>query len=100
MEFPKNFIKATEKYCTLDNKVPAPHLRRNFEVKPQLTAATLVITGLGFYRAFVNGAEITKGYMAPYRSNIDHYIYYDSYDLTNELKSCKNTLGIMLGNGI
>ena len=100
MEFPKSFIKATESYCTLENKVPAPYLRRSFEVRPQLTAATLVITGLGFYRAFINGTEVTKGHMAPYRSNIDHYIYYDSYDLTDMLKNGKNALGIILGNGM
>ena len=65
MKFPKSFIKATESYCTLENKVPAPYLRRSFEVRPQLTAATLIITGLGFYRAFINGKEVTKGHMAP-----------------------------------
>lgn len=100
MEFPKSFIKATESYCTLENRVPAPYLRRSFEVRPQLTAATLIITGLGFYRAFINGKEVTKGHMAPYRSNIDHYIYFDSYDLTDMLKNGKNALGIILGNGM
>ena len=100
MKFPKSFIKATESYCTLENKVAAPYMRRGFEVKPQLSSATLIITGLGFYRAFINGTEVTKGYMAPYRSNIDDYIYYDSYDITDMLKSGKNTLGIILGNGL
>lgn len=100
MEFPKSFIKATESYCTLENKVPAPYLRRGFDVKSQLTSATLIITGLGFYKTFVNGTEITKGHMAPYRSNIDHYIYYDKYDITDKLKGGKNALGIILGNGM
>ena len=72
MKFPKSFIKATESYCTLENKVAAPYMRRGFEVKPQLSSATLIITGLGFYRAFINGTEVTKGYMAPYRSKTYH----------------------------
>ena len=29
---------------------------------------------------FVNGKEYTKGFLAPYISNPEHYIYYDEYD--------------------
>lgn len=100
MKFLKNFIKATENYCTLENKVSAPYFRRSFNVSKKLSEATLKITGLGFYKVFINGKEITKGFLAPYRSNIDHYIYYDEYDLTDILKDGKNTIGILLGNGL
>ncbi len=95
-----NFIKASEDFCTLEKRVPAPYFRRNFTVSKELSGATLTITGLGYYKAFINGKEITKGFLAPYRSNIDHYIYCDKYDLTDILKNGKNTLGIILGNGL
>ena len=95
-----NFIKASEDFCTLEKRVPAPYFRRNFTVSKELSGATLTITGLGYYKAFINGKEITKGFLAPYRSNIDHYIYCDKYDLTDILKNGKNTLGIVLGNGL
>ena len=95
-----NFIRASEDFCTLEKRVPAPYFRRNFTVSKELSGATLTITGLGYYKAFINGKEITKGFLAPYRSNIDHFIYCDKYDLTDILKSGKNTLGIILGNGL
>lgn len=100
MNFPLSFIKATEEYCTLEKFVSAPYLRRSFEVKGNLLTAELLITGLGFYEVYINGKNITKGFLAPYRSNIDDYIYYDRYDLKDYLNKGKNTIGIILGNGI
>ena len=100
MDFPLNFIKATEDYTTFEKHVPAPYFRRSFDLDKIPEAACLLITGLGYYEVYINGENITKGYLAPYRSNIDDYIYYDKYDIKDKLKTGKNTLGIILGNGI
>jgi alpha-L-rhamnosidase len=62
--------------------------------------AEISICGLGFYCLFINGREITKGYLAPYISNPDDYCYYDKYDITELLQKGKNTIGIILGNGL
>lgn len=93
------FIKATNEYCTLEKNVPAPYFRHNFELKSELACATLYITGLGFYEAHINGKDITKGILAPYISNPEHYVYYDKYNITDNLNIGKNTLGVILGNG-
>ena len=100
MDFPLNFIKARDKFTTIEEHIPAPLFRRTFTADREAASAELIITGLGYYELFVNGKKITKGPLAPYRSNIDDYIYYDSYDIASELSVGKNVIGIMLGNGI
>ena len=95
----KRFIKATEDFCTLEKHVAAPYLRRSFDLAAQPSRGEIEICGLGFYRLFINGVEITKGLLAPYVSNPDHYCYYDRYDLTDLLTVGKNTVGVILGNG-
>ncbi len=95
----KNFIRATDVYGTLEDYVFAPYMRRSFELEFVPDNAQISICGLGFYVLCINGIDITKGHIAPYISNPDHYCYYDSYDITEHLVCGKNTVGIILGNG-
>lgn len=95
----KNFICATKDACTFENHVAAPYLRRTFTVNGNVKSATINITATGFYILYINGKNITKGILAPYISNPDHYLYSDSYDISKYLVDGKNVIGIMLGNG-
>ncbi|MBE6548932.1 MAG: hypothetical protein E7670_00715 [Ruminococcaceae bacterium] len=95
----KNFIKATENYCDANEHVPAPLLRKSFNINAPVGKASVSICGLGFYVLFINGKNITKGQIAPYVSNPDHLCYYDTYDVTQLLNVGENVIGIMLGNG-
>ena len=74
-------------------------MRRAVTVDAPVSRAVLSVCGLGFYRFFLNGRELTKGRLAPYISNPDHDLYYDEYDLTAELGEGRSVLGFMLGNG-
>ncbi len=98
--FSTDFIAATEEFGTYTHHVPAPYLRRTFTVDPGLRTAEITICGLGFYRLFINGKEITKGLLAPYISNPDDLLYYDCYNIAELLTEGKNAIGILLGNGI
>lgn len=100
MKFSKKFISATHKYTTFFEHVSAPLLRKSFEITKPLSSASLTICGLGFYKLYINGKEITKGLIAPYISNPDHIIYYDEYNIAPLLKTGKNTIGVILGNGM
>lgn len=95
----KNFIKATEECCSFDKHVNAPYIRKRFELDFLPQRAEIAICGVGFYRLFVNGKELTKGLLAPYISNPDDYCYYDSYDIMEHLVQGENVIGILLGNG-
>ena len=95
----KRFICASLTCCDFAHRVAAPYLRRAFDLKFTPKAADLKICGLGFYRLWINGREITKGNFAPYISNPDDRMYFDTYDLTPCLQPGENVIGVLLGNG-
>ena len=99
MDFPKQFISASAEYGSYRNFVPAPYFRKAFFT--DTTDCRLRVTGLGFYRVWINGVEITKGLLAPYISNPDDIVYFDDYDLSPYVRlNEKNVLGFQLGNGM
>ena len=99
MDFPKNFVCAGTKMNSYQCFVPAPYFRRSFV--PASASARLRVTGLGFYRLWINGTEITKGLLAPYISNPDDIVYFDDYDLSEHIRpGAENVLGFQLGNGM
>lgn len=100
MKFPKRFICASREYATLEKSVPAPYLRRTFELSRSAEKAEIIICGLGFYQLFVNGHPVTKGKLAPYICNPDHVLPYDTYSVSQYLRQGENVLGILLGNGM
>ena len=91
-----NFIKATEEYNTFEKSVPAYYFRRAFHSDHPITAR-ITVAVCGFYELYFNGTKITKGFLSPYISNTDDYIYYDEYDVL--LDSGENVIGLVLGNG-
>ena len=98
MQFPNHFIAASSDFQAIDHWVPAPYFRKSF-ILPQVEPSEIVLCGLGFYRLWINGQEITDGVLTPYIANPDHFLYYDRYDVTPYLKPGKNVIGILLGNG-
>ncbi len=99
MDFPRQFICASEAYSSYRHFVPAPYFRKVFTADAE--DARLRVTGLGFYRVWINGREITKGLLAPYISNPDDLVYFDDYDLSPYLHlNVENVLGFQLGNGM
>ncbi len=91
-----SFIKATEKYNTFEENVPAHYFRRAFCVSRPLSAV-LTIAVRGFYELYLNGERITRGFLSPYISNPNDYVYYDEYRVA--LCEGENVIGILLGNG-
>ena len=87
MDFPMQFICSGRKYSTLEEYVSAPYFRKSFALDRLPESAEILVCGLGFYELYINGEKITKGLLAPYISNPDHYTYFDRYDLAPYLKS-------------
>ena len=98
--FSLKFVSATRAYSTFSERVPAPLLRRTFEVDSKVHSASITLCGLGFYELYLNGERLTKGPLAPYISNPDDILYYDSYDVAPLLRQGRNTIGVILGNGM
>lgn len=95
----KKFVSATKEFSRFDKFVNAPYLRKDFALEKLPKEASLTVSGLGFYRLWINGREITKGLLAPYISNPDEIVYFDAYDVTPYLKEGKNVFAFLLGNG-
>ena len=98
MRFPDSFIAAGYAYADLDRFVPAPFFRKVFAAQ-KTEQAEIVITSTGFYRLFVNGRDVTKGVLAPYISSPDDLIYYDRYDVSEDVVEGENVVAVLLGNG-
>jgi len=76
-----------------------PQFRKEFKVEKQIGNATLYISGLGHYEASVNGQKVGKSFLAPGWTNYDKVSLYNTYDVTGYLKSGKNAIGVIVGNG-
>ena len=94
-----SFVCASNDRGTLQQPIPAPLFRKEFWIEQPLSSAKLRICGLGLYRVFINGKDITKGFFAPYISNTDDIVYVDEYDITDHLRHGENSLCAILGNG-
>ena len=75
-------------------------LRKEFEVRPDLTLAVLHISGLGHYELSLNGYKVGDYLLTAGWTNYNKTVLYDTYELTQHLKSGSNVLGILLGNGM
>ena len=96
MIYPKKFIKASTEYNTFEKNVPAYYFRKTFNAATELKAKIIIAT-CGFYELYVNGENVTKGFLAPYISNTDDYVYCDEYEIT--VDKGENVIGVLLGNG-
>ena len=90
------FIGATKNYNTFEKSVPAYYFRKSFDVESDCKAK-ISIAVCGLYELFLNGNRITRGFLSPYISNTDDYIYYDEYEV--DLSCGENVIGVILGNG-
>lgn len=76
-----------------------PLLRKEFEASGEIESATLYISGLGHYEAFINGNKVGNSFLAPGWTNYDKTVFYNSYDVTSMLRKGQNVLGAIVGNG-
>ena len=78
--------------------IPFPRLYRVFEA-PHVQRAVLEVTGLGLYRAFLNGQRVGEDWLTPGFNDYDAWLASRTYDVTDLLKPGENTLEIWLGRG-
>lgn len=74
-------------------------LRKEFAPEKEIREAVLYISGLGHYELTLNGKKVGDSEFAPLWSEYGKTIYYNVYDVGGLLKSGRNALGVMLGNG-
>ena len=76
-----------------------PVFKSDLILDKKVAEAVLSISGLGHYELFLNGKKVGDDLLAPGWSNYRKTCLYDTFDLTDQLRSGKNELRVMLGNG-
>jgi alpha-L-rhamnosidase len=76
-----------------------PMLRKNFNLKNEVAAATLFISGLGFYEAYINGSKVGDALLTPGWTDYDKSVLYNTYNVTSMVTKGENALGAIVGNG-
>lgn len=74
-------------------------LSREFWLGEVPASATLRISALGLYRAFINGHRVGDDLLTPGWTCYDDRIAYQTYDATDLLRSGDNRIEIWLGDG-
>jgi alpha-L-rhamnosidase len=94
---------------------PAPYFRKVFRSDNAIVSARIRVCGLGFYTLSLNGRMVGNQVLAPVQTNYDlrklqkliYYhddqsrqrVLYNTFDVTKQLKSGENVIGMVLGNG-
>jgi len=74
-------------------------LRKSFSASKEIQEAVTYICGLGHYEFSINGKKVGDGEFAPFWSDYDKTVYYNTFDITSYLKKGDNVFGVLLGNG-
>ena len=74
-------------------------LRRSFKPYKTVKHAELRICGLGFYEATINGQKVGESEFAPSWSDYDKTVFFNVYDVTQQIVQGNNELRVLLGNG-
>ena len=76
-----------------------PMFRSEFSATKKVINATLYISGLGQYEAYINGDKIGRSFLSPGWTDYDKTCFYNVYDVTSQVKQGKNAIGVIVGNG-
>lgn len=77
----------------------SPYLRKSFSLTKKIRSGLLFVSGMGHYTASINGQKIGQAFLAPGWTEYDKTILYNTYDITDQIQSGNNVLGVQLGNG-
>ncbi len=78
---------------------PAAMLRREFDLTKNVKSARLYLTALGSYLFYINGKRVGEDVLTPGFTDYRKRVLYQTYDVTTLLKSGKNAVGALLGDG-
>lgn len=81
------------------NLKPAPYFRKSFTAKKAIAKAQVYVAVAGLYELYVNGQRIGDQQLDPMYTRFDRRNLYVTYDLTDQLTSGDNAIGLILGNG-
>ncbi len=81
-----------------ENKLP--QFRKSITVTKAVKRASIFISGLGHYELLLNGKSVSNSFLKAGWTNYEKSIFYNTYNITQQIKQGKNVIGVMLGNGM
>ena len=88
----------TDKYDSL-YLPPARYLRKSFNLKKRIKKATVYATALGIYELRLNGKKVGNASFMPGWTDYNKRLYYQSYDVTDQLLEDENVIGAIVADG-
>jgi hypothetical protein len=76
-----------------------PYFRKEIYLQKKVKEAFVFVSGLGQYELYINGNKIGDRYLSPGWTNYNKTCYYNTFDVTDELKKGSNAIGAIVGNG-
>lgn len=78
---------------------PVKQLRKSIVVSKHVKKARIYASAHGVYNLYLNGRKISLRRLAPENSAYEKILYYQTYDVTGELKQGENVIGALLADG-
>ncbi len=90
----------TGEYKTLDDQYgnPSPYFRKTFTLRDSVKKATLLISSMGCYKAYLNGHPIAEDYLSPGWVDYNKKMPFVRYDISKRVGE-ENAIGVVLGDG-
>ena len=79
-------------------RYPVDYFKKEFEVT-DLSKATLYITALGIYEAYINGQKVGNALLTPGSTDPRKRVQYDTFDISPLLREGQNEIVILLADG-
>lgn len=84
----------------MHTRLAARYLRREFKARVGVRRATAFVAGFGLYEFYVNGTKIGHNeVLRPVPADFRKTVYYNTYDITQQLRQGNNALGVTLEAG-
>lgn len=81
------------------NTKPAPYFRKVFAAEKKIASARAYVACGGLYELYLNGRKVGNHRLDPMYTRFDRRTLYVTYDVTSQLQTGKNAVGVLLGNG-
>ena len=82
-----------------ERQAPAPLVRTEFDLDDDVLRARLHATSLGVHEIRLNGEQVGDQLLAPGWTTYGQRLLADTYDVTSLLRSGRNAIGAVLGDG-
>lgn len=73
--------------------------RKETKIARKLKAATVCISGLGYYELYINGKRVGDRVLSPGFTDYSKRVLYNTYDAKEYLKTGANVFGVIVGGG-